>query len=206
MSTPELGTLLTPLRAQVVAAGELAANHDDRRVRRRLRDLLGRLDAAAPSPGAEMTAPATTPSVEAPADGAELASGADVDALVARVRPVTEGRRVLFVSNRLDAELDAKLVELLGVRITGCEGSLRRVQAACSRIGKGSYDMVLSATGFQVHGTDAALARAAKAANVPYVRVDRGRPLTCVQAIARELGLVGAAIADGGQREAASRR
>jgi hypothetical protein len=40
-----------------------------------------------------------------------------------------------------------------------------------------------------VHGVDTALARAAGAAGVPYVRVNRGRPTACVQAIAREFGL-----------------
>jgi hypothetical protein len=48
---------------------------------------------------------------------------------------------------------------------------------------------VLSATGFQVHGVDAAVSRAASAASVVYVRVNRGRPVACVQAIAREYGL-----------------
>jgi hypothetical protein len=63
------------------------------------------------------------------------------------------------------------------------------VQAQCERIKGGAYDLVLSATGFQVHGVDGALVRAAHAASVPYVRVNRGRPATCVQAIAREFGL-----------------
>ena len=81
------------------------------------------------------------------------------------------------------------LVDLLGITITWCDGSLRRVQAQCERIKGGSYNLVLSATGFQVHGVDSALARASSTAGVPYVRVNRGRPVACVQAIAREFGL-----------------
>ena len=96
---------------------------------------------------------------------------------------------MLFVSNREDPELGARLSDLLGITITWCDGSLRRVQAQCERIARGSYDLVLSATGFQVHGVDSALARASSAASIPYVRVNRGRPVACVQAIAREFGL-----------------
>jgi hypothetical protein len=78
---------------------------------------------------------------------------------------------------------------MLGIRVSGCDGSLRRVQAQCARISSGAYEMVISATGFQEHGTDAALNCACKPARVPYIRVGRGRPLACVQALAREFGL-----------------
>jgi hypothetical protein len=106
------------------------------------------------------------------------------------VRAQTQGRRALFVSNREDPELGARLEELLGITVTWCDGSLRRVQAQCERISRGSYDIVLSATGFQVHGVDSALARACSSASIAYVRVNRGRPLATMQAIAREFGLV----------------
>jgi hypothetical protein len=110
-------------------------------------------------------------------------------ALAALVRSRTQGKKALFVSNREDPELGTRLEELLGIEITWCDGSLRRVQAQCERIKGGSYDLILSATGFQVHGVDSALARAASSGDVPYVRVNRGRPVACVQAIAREFGL-----------------
>ena len=110
-------------------------------------------------------------------------------ALAARVRAQTQGKKALFVSNREDPELGVRLEELLGIQIAWCDGSLRRVQAQCERIKGGSYDLILSATGFQVHGVDSALARAAGAGGVPYVRVNRGRPVACVQAIAREFGM-----------------
>jgi hypothetical protein len=79
---------------------------------------------------------------------------------------------------------------MLGITITWCDGSLRRVQAQCERITRGSYDIILSATGFQVHGVDSALASAARAASVAYVRVNRGRPVACIKAIAREFGII----------------
>ncbi len=83
---------------------------------------------------------------------------------------------MLFASNRADDRLEARLTELLGVRMTGCDGAPRRVQSQCERIAQGSYDLVLSATGFQDHAIDGAMARAASAAGIPYVRVNRGRP------------------------------
>ena len=48
---------------------------------------------------------------------------------------------------------------------------------------------MLIATGFQAHTIDGILARAARAGGVPYVRVFKGRPLACVRALARSLGL-----------------
>lgn len=196
LSTPDLATMVAPYAGRVAAVGAAAEEHADRRVRRRLRDLLARL-AEASAAGAPTTDPAAPSLGAAVAHGAETARGGDGDAsggaelelLLGRVRPLTEGRRVLLVSNRLDPALETKLTTLLGVQITGCEGSLRRVQAQCARIGSGAYDLVLSATGFQMHGTDGALFRACRSAKVPYIRADRCRPLACVQALARELGV-----------------
>jgi hypothetical protein len=187
--TPELAALVAPYAGRVVGLEAEAAEHDDRRVRRRMRDLVAKLGAGEPGRrehGLAAAAPAAVPTRD---DDADEALAADGDPLLGRVRRVTEGRRVLFVSNRTDPALEAKLMSMLGISLTGCEGSLRRVQAQCIRIGSGAYDMVFSATGFQEHGTDAALYRACKPARVPYIRVDRGRPLACVQAIAREFGL-----------------
>jgi len=190
-ATPTLATMLASAKEQVVAAGVIAANHEDRRVRRRLRDLLQRLDESPPS---QVRANDGSPAPIAPlghdTSDDELSAGLGLEALLELVRPLTERRRALFVSNRHDAELEARLVELLRVELTTCDGTVRRVQAQCSRITQGSYDLVLSATGFQVHGVDTALARAAGAAHVHYVRVNRGRPLAVLQAIAREFGVL----------------
>ena len=187
VNTPDLVGLLGPLRAEVAALGEDELNHADRRVRRRLRDLVKRIASTVPESSSRAKEPVPEPEEDAIIEE-PLALHA-LDQLSARVREETKGRRALFVSNRDDPELGAKLTDLLGISITWCDGSLRRVQAACERIARGSYDLILSATGFQVHGVDTALARAAGAAGVPYVRVNRGRPVACVQAIAREFGL-----------------
>ncbi len=192
LNTPELVTLLMPYRGVLGSFGEDTLNHSDRRVRRRLRELVRGVATADPSEIARAAAaripePPPPESEEQPSD--DSLGNPALDTLSARVRAQTTGSRALFVSNRDDPELGAKLEELLGITITWCDGSLRRVQAQCERIARGSYDLVLSATGFQVHGVDSALAKAANAAGVPYVRVNRGRPVACVQAIAREFGL-----------------
>ena len=185
LSTPDLVLHVAPLREAINGLTEEELNHSDRRVRRRLRDLVKRMGEVAAVPIKE--APKPEPEEETTQDEPLVARA--LDALSMVVRAQTQGRRALFVSNREDPELGARLADLLGITITWCDGSLRRVQAQCERIQRGSYDLILSATGFQVHGVDSALARAASAAGVPYVRVNRGRPVACVQAIAREFGL-----------------
>jgi hypothetical protein len=192
LNTPELVSLMVPLKGMLDSFDEETLNNPDRRVRRRLRELVKRVAAAAEAPlEAErevVKAQAETGDAEEAAAEEKFAANG-LTALASRVRMETEGRRVLFVSNREDPDLGARLTELLGIEITWCDGALRRVQAQCERIKGGSYNLVLSATGFQVHGVDSALSRAASAASVPYVRVNRGRPVACVQAIAREFGL-----------------
>jgi hypothetical protein len=110
--------------------------------------------------------------------------------LRALVRERTLGRRALFVSNRQDPALRHRLEDELGLTITWCQLADRRLQAQAGSIAAGTYELVLAATGFLSHTADAMLARAARGAGVPYVRVFRGRPLACVRAIARELGLI----------------
>lgn len=114
----------------------------------------------------------------------------DPHELLARaIRDAIEGRRALFVSNRPDPELQRSLADVLGVDLSWCESDPRRVQSACERIGSGSYDLVLCATGFADHSVDAQLYRAARSAGVRYCRVGSGRPRSCVRALASQLGV-----------------
>jgi len=184
-NTPDLVQLLVPIKHYMIFDEE-TLNHPDRRVRRRLRELVKRV-ASATAEGGAVKEPAVREVVEETSE--EPLAAHALDALAAHVRVHTQGRKALFVSNREDPELGHRLHDLLGLEITWCDGSLRRVQAMCERIKGGTYHMVLSATGFQVHGVDSALARASSTAGVRYVRVNRGRPIACVQAIAREFGL-----------------
>lgn len=114
----------------------------------------------------------------------------DPHELLARaIRDAIEGRRALFVSNRSDPELQRSLEDVLGVDPSWCESDPRRVQSACERIGSGSFDLVLCATGFADHSVDAQLYRAARSAGVRYCRVGSGRPRSCVRALASQLGV-----------------
>jgi hypothetical protein len=189
LNTPVLAEMLAPGRELLASYTEEELNHPDRRVRRRLRELVKRMAEIEAAPAKEAAKPARPADEEKDTPVEDTLAQAEIDLLSARVRAQTQGRRALFVSNREDPELGARLTDLLGITIAWCDGSLRRVQAQCERIQRGSYDLVLSATGFQVHGVDSALARASSGAGIPYVRVNRGRPVACVQAIAREFGL-----------------
>lgn len=112
------------------------------------------------------------------------------DILLEAVRPRTRGKRALFVSNRNDPDLETAIRDCFAFgQLDWCEGSPRRVQTVAERVSKGSYDIVLGATGFQSHSMDTHLIRACRRASVPYVRVHRGRQLACTIAIARELGI-----------------
>jgi hypothetical protein len=199
--TPALADMLRARRSQVTALGEITATYEDRRIRRRMRDLIQRLA----SGGGEDTPASARREIaakEKEKEEVEVESEDDstLRQLCDSVRQHTEGRRVLFASNRFDARLEARLTELLGVKMAGCDGGPRRVQSQCERIAQGSYDLVLSATGFQDHAVDGALAHAANLAGIPYVRVNRGRPLACAQAIVRELGKLPATPGDAGSR------
>lgn len=159
----------------------------DRRARRRWREVLSALslvESDAPTSSQEGAA------VEQPDDDESVDVGSEeFQALLASVVAETKGKRALFVSNREDPELEAKLSEMLGMTITWAEATPRRAQAACEKIARGSFDFVLSATGFQRHNVDEMLTNAARSGGIVRVRVNRGRPVTCVRAIARELGL-----------------
>jgi len=187
---PKLAEILTPRRDEICALDEAALPPGDRRIRRRFRELVHRLSAK------EGELPEDPPSerehaqLEPEHDSTDTpASGLVFDELCARIASFTRGKRVLLVTNREDPPLITKLRELLGVDLSSCDGSPRRIQAECTRIANRTFDLVLFAEGFQSHNVDAALVHATRAAGVPLVRVGRGRPHACVRAIARELGL-----------------
>lgn len=111
------------------------------------------------------------------------------DILRDAVREKTRGKRMLFVSNRKDEPLRTRLETELACEVALRDGgSDRKLEAILASIGSQSYDMVLMATGFSTHACDASLARAAKAASIPYVRVNKGRPLATIRALARTFG------------------
>ena len=196
-NTPDVASLVEPVRAAVLALDDDALPEADRRLRRRLRDLKAHLRNTTDTPpgrGQDGDEPDVD---EGDYDSlkinlAALPGGEDDEndpSLSALVRARVRGKSALFVSNRDDPDLKAKLEDRLGLDITWCDGNPRKVQAQCESISRRSYDLVLIATGFQAHTIDGILARAARAGGVPYVRVFKGRPLACVRALARSLGL-----------------
>lgn len=186
-NTPDVAALVGDLRPTVLELDDDALPEADRRLRRRLRDLKSHLRNAPEPDEPELEHDYDSIKVDltalAPAD-----EPAD-DSLAALVRARVRGKSALFVSNRDDPDLKAKLEGQLGLEISWCDGNPRKVQAQCESIARHSYDLVLIATGFQAHTIDGILARAARAGGVPYVRVFKGRPLACVRALARSLGM-----------------
>ena len=185
-NTPDVAALVGDLRPVILELDDDALPDADRRLRRRLRDLKSHLRNA--PEGDE-------PELEQDYDSIKIdltsvtPNEADDDSLAALVRARVRGKSALFVSNRDDPDLKAKLEDQLGLDISWCDGNPRKVQAQCESIARRSYDLVLIATGFQAHTIDGILARAARAGGVPYVRVFKGRPLACVRALARSLGM-----------------
>ena len=200
LSNPRIAGLLYPLKERVLALDPDTLPENSRRTRKRLADLKRRLQEVSQEEAAQFrrlaekelaALPAPPPEEEAEElPEAEVADTGDpLEAVTEEVRRFTAGKKALFVSNREDPELKGRLEEMLALELSWSVIDPRRVQSKCEAISQGSYDFVLSATGFQGHNVDSALYRASRSAGVKYVRVNRGRPRTCVQALARELGV-----------------
>jgi hypothetical protein len=125
-------------------------------------------------------------------DGAEPASRVSSlpEDLLMRVLAHTGDKRVVFVSNREDPDLRRKLSEtFVFAGLDWCCCGPLLVESLKKKIGSGAYDMVLCATGFLGHRVDSALSHACRKAGIRFVRVNKGRPLACLMALARDLGL-----------------
>ncbi len=160
----------------------------DRRMRRRFAKLQKDVEAHAGTVVAPSIPPPALPPA-APDDPVD-ASAMLPPSLLAPVVERTRGRRALFVSNRADPELRDRLHTLFEFgALEWLQGESRRRQALEGSIAAGAYDFVLGATGFLSHTVDAQIGRACRKADVHYVRVHRGRPLACLRALARDLGM-----------------
>jgi hypothetical protein len=176
---------ITPFREGVLGVDAATLPGLDRRLRRRLlilqRDLGG--STAVPEAGDE---PDDGGSLEATADAHEPST----PPLFEAVRNRTRGSRALFISNRNDPLLHERLLKALAfAELDWCEADVKRAQAAEQKVAGGGYDFVLAATGFLSHSVDGRIAKVCRARQIPYVRVERGRPLTCVRSLARDLGI-----------------
>ncbi len=157
---------------------------DTRPLRRRLRRIQESLAAggkpATPIPAAR----------EPTGTGAQQSRGPDrlPSGDLARARRLTEGRRAMFTSNREDPMLaDALRKTFRFAELRWIEAKQRRLDAAAESIRQGAVDMVLLATGFAAHTSEALLVRACRSSGTPYVRVNKGRPLAVLSALLRDL-------------------
>lgn len=191
-TNPELATLLRPVAAAVGALD--GQTMPDRRRRQRLAKLQP-LFGERPDAVREEALRKETESGAADAEsvGSETPRRADPrDALRERVLPATRGRRLLFVSNRADPHLEQALQAALEpAALEWLVAGDRRVAAATEAIARRSHDLVLCATGFMSHSTEKALRIACANGGIPCIRVYKGRVVSCLRAIERDLGLVG---------------
>lgn len=183
--------LMEPFKDLVLQLTPETLPESDRRLRRRLTRL--QEDLQTPSSALRLVPlPADARDVAIHAELLEIPPGRMVDRLpeqlLERVRTATSGKRSVLVGNRRDPELQALLQEAFGFATLDLKiAEPRRAQALGEAIEEGQYDMVLSATGFQLQSLDHLLSRACRAAKVPYLRVNRGYPLACLRALARDL-------------------
>ena len=165
----------------------------DRRIRGRFKKLLERMAAPRDVRQEDALVQEAADADRAEDAGAEAAAPAAADPqqlLLEKVRARTRGRRLLFVSNRADPHLEAHLREgLQPVRLDWCVAEDRLIASAAERIVAGTYHVVLCATGFISHKTEKSLRDACLRGNVPYVRVFKGRLVSCLRALERDLGL-----------------
>lgn len=110
------------------------------------------------------------------------------DHVLENIRSAMSGKRMVFVSNRRDPDLQSRLKDVLpSATLDWRVAEPRRIEALGEAIQQGAYDVVLGAIGFQSQGTDHLLAKACRRAGVKYLRVNRGRPIACLRALARDL-------------------
>lgn len=106
--------------------------------------------------------------------------------ILAEVQKLTEGKHILFVTNRDDVRLQQDLERELKCKVTLKDGGRpSTMRAVIKSVDGDRYDFVLMATGFNNHSADAALCRATKAQGLPYVRVQKGRLAATIRALGR---------------------
>jgi hypothetical protein len=113
------------------------------------------------------------------------------DDLFARVRDVIGGMRAVVISNRKDHNLETGLERELGIEavVVDAAGRPRRISAIADRISSLCCDLVISITGFLPHKDETVLARAARKADVPYIRARKNSVSSIARAVERDLGL-----------------
>ncbi len=182
------GVVVQNRAARTALAGlgpEQFGKRNDRRrlakIQKRLVDAAGNL--AASDRGASI--PANPKEVS----GNSVTSAATEPSPVERARALIAGWPALVVSNRNDPTNQTALREKLGLDVDwlSIEGS-GRIDDACARIRQGGYRIVLAATAFIGHSEEGRCRDACRAAEVPFVRAERCRPVGAAMHILQALG------------------
>jgi hypothetical protein len=186
-TNPQIAKLAIAVRADVLEFTNADFADADRNTRSRLRKLqaifrnsmdLSRIDLPSEADLADVDEPQETPKSPKVEDPAKV--------LLAKVQVLTEGKHILFVTNRDDPQLQKALERDLKCKVTLKDGGNPRTMSSVIKSVDGNrYDFVLMATGFNNHSADAALCRAAKGEGLPYVRVQKGRPAATIRALGR---------------------
>ena len=157
------------------------------RIAGRLRWWAGRRDPQLASAAKELEAAHVPPGPWSDVEPDPEANGLPAD-LLDRVRGATSGKKLVFVCNRRDPDLQATLSDVFNsASLEWKVAEPRRLEGLRDEIGQGDYDVVLSALGFLARGADHMLAAACREAGVGYLRVNHGRPIACLRALARTI-------------------
>ncbi len=161
----------------------------------RLRWWAGRRDPGLAAAARELD-PAYVPDgtwLAALAEDIEVRPGLELPAaLIDQVRGAYTGKRLVLVATRRDPDLQARLTGAIeGAELIWRVAEPKRLRDIGEAIESRHYDVVLSALGFSSLGADHLLARACRSAGIGYLRVNRGRPIACLRALARAACAVG---------------
>ncbi|CAN5161018.1 hypothetical protein BH09MYX1_BH09MYX1_07190 [soil metagenome] len=125
----------------------------------------------------------------APATEASSSDAAREESMVTtEVVDKTRGRRAVYVSNRSDPELQARLLEAFAFEtLDWADGDPNKVDALIDTLMQEEFDLVVGANGFLANEVDEAITIAGNTRGVPYVRANRGKLADCARAFAKDL-------------------
>ncbi len=109
--------------------------------------------------------------------------------LIDQVMETVRGKRVLYVSDRVDEKQKLRLETLLSIKLDWYDGAAERMQTVETEISRHSYELVIVATSFQSQRIDAGLVRTARTKEIPHVRVYKGDLRAIFHALARRYGI-----------------
>lgn len=190
-NNPQIAKMAFAVRGEILSLSKADFADADRSTRSRLHRLQGILRSLHSEQHVKVDLPSIEDLKADPDEEDQEGNAADpAEVLLARVREFTQGKRILFVTNRDDTRLRDELARDLACQVILKNGGTRRmIQPIVDTVTSTRYDIVCMATGFNNHSSDAMLCRKAKTEGVPYVRVQKGRRLATIRALDRAFNL-----------------